>query len=104
MSLENALEEFFAGLAQENQEYETTAYEEPPAQYQFITGADETVCEECNAFNGDIFSEDEIDDFFDAEWDELTPEIVRANVHINCRCQLMRISEPEEEEEFPELL
>ena len=70
------------------------------AQYQFIT-ADETACDECRPFNGDIFDELEINDLFDYE--VVTEEVLRANIHINCRCQLLRITAPTETI-FPELM
>jgi SPP1 gp7 family putative phage head morphogenesis protein len=103
MSAELALEDLFRGMVLESQEYEAVGVEEEElAQYQFVTALDELVCEECSAFNGDIYDEDEIDALFD--WEELTPEVLRANLHINCRCELLRVSAPESENIYPDLL
>jgi len=98
-----ALQELLSGMALGSQEYEIAAFEEEePAQYQFVTAADEKVCEECGPLDGAIFDELEVDDLFD--WEELTPEVLQANLHINCRCELLRITSPESEDVFSELL
>ena len=99
------LNDLLEGMAEESTEYEIMGYgeEEEPAQYQFVAAADEAVCEECKSFNGDIYDEDEVDDLFD--WQELTPEVLRANLHPNCRCELLMISGPGTEDVLlPELL
>jgi len=99
---ETALLILLSGMAGEQEEAAVESYreEEELAQYQFIT-ADETACDECHSFNGDIFDELEIEDLFDYE--VVTEEVLRANIHINCRCQLLRITAPAETI-FPELM
>ena len=100
---ETALLILLSGMAGEQEEAAVESYreEEELAQYQFITAADDVVCDECHSFNGDIFNELEIEDLFDYE--VITDEVLRANIHINCRCQLLRITAPAETI-FPELM
>jgi len=92
-----------SGMAGEQEEAAVESYreEEELAQYQFVTAADEKVCEQCGPLDGHIYDELEVDDLFDYE--VVTEEVLRANIHINCRCQLLRITAPAETI-FPELM
>jgi hypothetical protein len=106
MSAELVPEDLFCGMAEESTEYEIMGYgeEEEPAQYQFATALDEVVCENCSPLNGEVFTEDEVDEWF-PDYQEITPDVIQANIHPNCRCELLMISGPETEDVLlPELL
>jgi SPP1 gp7 family putative phage head morphogenesis protein len=62
--------------------------------FNFITAADERVCPQCGPLDGQVFTASEVESNF-PDASELFPGTVAANVHINCRCQL--IGEPMDE-------
>jgi hypothetical protein len=75
------------GLESEMEEFEEPIFE-------FITTADERVCPQCGPLDGQPFTASEVESNF-PDASELFPGTVAANVHINCRCQL--IGEPMDE-------
>jgi len=62
--------------------------------FMFITALDERVCPQCGPLDSQVFTASEAEINF-PNATELFPGTVAANVHINCRCQL--VSEPIDE-------
>jgi SPP1 gp7 family putative phage head morphogenesis protein len=66
---------------------------EGSAQYQFLAALDEKTCEECAALDGEIFDELEVEELFDYTY--VSEEELMANLHTNCRCELVMVAESE---------
>ena len=65
--------------------------------YRYHTALDERVCGRCAPLEGVLFSLDEVNEQFPAADD--FEDIIFANVHDRCRCQLTREPQPQQEQE-----
>lgn len=64
--------------------------EEEEEFWEFETAMDERVCDVCGPLDGEVFSVDELEEYFPDGW-EIGLGVIQANVHPNCRCTLQLV-------------
>ena len=82
------------GLSDWPEEFYEEGFTDLGETWVFNTALDERTCQDCGPLEGSCFLGEDIEPFFpDAE--QLDDETIAANIHPNCRCELVLAEEYE---------